>query len=245
MKKSKIIGVCILVVILVGLFIFAGTFKLTDSHLRVDGIRVRVEEGALYVSDCVYGDAAHCTMMMDVQGEDQTLEFEFLNFKENGYPDAVQASINGHVIYYEDGLNIEENSTLDYRSFMNFYVIDDVIAFTLTKGMNSRSTTLFAVDTEGNILLEETEIDDDNMLIKDYSADFVTYEDNVIRLYGTRIEGNINYHGESVCHADDDEVVEAYYTYTYEDGKFTKELDEEITAEEFIELAQITCAEEE
>ena len=40
--KKKIIEVVITGVVLVGLIIFASTYKLQDSHLRAEGIRVRV-----------------------------------------------------------------------------------------------------------------------------------------------------------------------------------------------------------
>lgn len=242
--KKKIIGVVIAGVVLVGLIIFASTYKLQDSHLRAEGIRVRVNEGALVVSGCDEENAIYCKKVIDVNGEEQVLEFQFLNFRENGYPDAIKATINGHEFYYDEGFKIEENGSADYPIFLNFYVIDDVILFTFTDGTLGRSTTLYAIDVEGNVVLEEKEIDEDDMLIKDYT-EFITYEDNVITLYATRVSNNINYHGESVCNADDQDIVEAYYTYTYQDGKFKKKLKEEISVKDFIENEEIICANEE
>lgn len=243
LKKKKLIGIIIVIVVLVVLVIFASTFKLSDSHLRVEGVRVRVIDGALLVDGCEEDtrNAAYCEKLINVNGEEQSLEFEFLNFRDNGYPDAVRATINGHEFYYEDGLNIEENGSYDYRDFLNFYVIDDIIVFTLTKGTGGRTSTLYAIDLEGNIILEETVIDEDDMLIKDYT-DFITFEGNTIRIYATRVVEDVNYHGESVCNAQGEDIVEAYYTYTYEDGEFEKELDEEINADEFIENRGIICA---
>lgn len=240
MKKGKIIGIVILVVILVVLIILASTFKLEDSHLRKEGVRVRIPEGALVVQDCDEENAIYCKKTLEVNGEEQTLEFEFYNFKENGYPESVRASINGHEFYQEDGLNVEENGSLDYKIFLNFQVIDDVIVFTFTNGTAGRTTTLYAIDTEGNIVLKETEIDDDEMLIKDYT-DFITYEDNVITIYATRVVEDVNYHGESVCNAPHEDVLEAYYTYTYQDGEFEKELIDEIDSDEYIENRGIIC----
>ena len=198
-------------------------------------------EGALLVSECDEGNAIYCKKTLEVNKEEQELYFEFLNFKENGYPDAIRATINGKEFHYEDGLNIEENGSIDYKIFLNFHVIDDIIVFTFTDGTNSGSTTLYAMDTDGNYVLEEYEIDDDNMIIKDYT-EFITYEDNTITIYATRVEGDVNYHGESICNAPHDAIVEGYYTYTYEDGEFTKEMVDEIDTDEFIENREIICA---
>ena len=240
MKKSKIVGMVVVAVILVGLIVFASTFKLKDSHLRSEGIRVRIPEGALVVQDCDEENAIYCKKTLEVNGEKQTLEFEFYNFKENGYPKSVKASINGHEFYQEDGLNVEENGSIDYKIFLNFQVIDDVIVFTFTDGTAGRTTTLYAIDTEGNIILEETEIDEDEMLIKDYT-DFIEYDDNAITIYATRVVEDVNYHGESVCNAPHEDIVEAYYTYTYQDGEFKKDIKEEINSDEFIENRGIIC----
>ena len=241
MKKGKIIGIVVICVILVGLIIFASTFKLEDSHLRSEGVRVRIPEGALVVQDCDEENAIYCKKTIEVNGEEQTLEFEFYNFKENGYPESVRASINGHVFYEEDGLNVEENGSIDYKIFLNFHVIDDAIVFTFTDGTAGRTTTLYAIDTEGNIVLAEYEIDDDDMLIKDYT-EFIEYEDNVITIYATRVVEDVNYHGESVCNAPHEDIVEAYYTYTYRNGEFEKELIDEIDSDEYIENREIICA---
>lgn len=240
MKKKKIIGLVILIVILVGLLIFASMYKLEDSHLRSEGVRVRVNEGALVVSDCDEQNAIYCKKTLQVNGEDQVLEFRFLNFKENGYPNSVKATINGHEFYYEDGLNIEENGSYDYKIFLNFHVIDDVIVFTFTDGTKGRTTTLYAIDTKGNVVFEEYNVDDDDMLIKDYT-DFITFDDNTIKIYATRVVEDVNYHDESICNAPAGDIVEGYYTYTYKNGKFTKKMVDKIDVDEFIENRGITC----
>jgi hypothetical protein len=244
LKKGKIIAIVAVILVIVGLLIFASTHKYEDSHLRLEGVRVRVGENALLVDGCdeETQNVAYCEKTIEVNGEDQKLIFEFKNFKKNGYPETVVASINGHEFYREDGLDIEDNGSIDYKIFLNFQVInDEVIMFTFTDGTNGRSTTLYGIDTEGNIILQESEIDTDEMLIKDYT-DFITYEDNKIIIYATRVVEDINYHGESICNASDSDVVEAYYTYTYKKGKFTKKQTEKITAEEFIENKGIICA---
>lgn len=241
MKKTKIIAIILLVVVLVGLIIFASTHHYEDSHLRVDGIRVWVQN-ALIVDGCDEEDAIHCVKNIEVGGETQTLEFKFVDFKENGYPNGITARINDTEFYQATGLNIEENGSIDYQIFLNFNVInDEYIAFTFTKGTSGRTTTLYVIDTKGNIILEETEIDKDDMLIKDYT-DFITYEDNKITLYATRVVEDINYQGVSICKADKKDIVEAYYTYTFKDGKFTKKQTETITAKQFIENKEIICA---
>lgn len=243
MKKKNIIGISVVGVILIGLIVFVSVYQFSDSHLRAEGVRVRVPEGALLVDGCDSDTktAIYCKKIMEVNGEDQTLEFEFLNFRENGYPDTVRATINGHEFYQEDGLNIEENGSIDYKIFLNFYVIDDIIVFTFTDGTAGRTTTLYGIDMEGNIVLEETEIDEDDMLIKDYT-DFIQYDENVITIYATRVIEDVNYKGSSVCNAPHDDIVEAYYTYTYQDKEFVKEQTDTIDADEFIEKKGIICA---
>lgn len=243
MKKLKLIGLIVAIVVLVGLIIFASVHKNSDSHLRVDGIRIWVNEGALLVDGCDESDAIHCKKTIKVAGKAQTLEFNFQDFKENGYPNSISAKINGQEFYYSDGLDIENNGSYDYKIFLNFEVIaDKYIAFTFTDGTAGRTTTLYIIDTEGNIKLQLVDLDEDDMLIKDYT-NFIEYDDNVITLYGTRVIEDINYEGQSICYAPDDDIVEAYYTITYNEAKdtFTKKLKETITAEKFIEDKGIIC----
>lgn len=238
MRKG--IGIIIVLVILIGLIIFISTKEFSDSHLRAEGKRIRVNEGALVVDGCDEASAIYCKKTLNVAGEEAVLEFSFYNFKDNGYPESVKASINGHEFYQEDGLNIEENGSLDYKIFLNFHVLDDLVVFTFTDGTMGRTTTLYAVDIDGNIILKEKEIDQDDMLIKDYT-DFITYEDNTITIYATRVVEDVNYHGESICNAPSNDIVEAYYTYTYQDGKFVKKQTQKIDALKFIDNKGITC----
>lgn len=238
MRKG--IGIIIVLVILIGLIIFISTKEFSDSHLRAEGKRIRVNEGALVVDGCDEASAIYCKKTLNVAGKEAVLEFSFYNFKDNGYPESVKASINGHEFYQEDGLNIEENGSLDYKIFLNFHVLDDLVVFTFTDGTMGRTTTLYAVDIDGNIILKEKEIDQDDMLIKDYT-DFITYEDNTITIYATRVVEDVNYHGESICNAPSNDIVEAYYTYTYQDGKFVKKQTQKIDALKFIDNKGITC----
>ena len=240
MKIRKGIGIIIVLVILIGLIIFISTKEFSDSHLRAEGKRIRVNEGALVVDGCDEASAIYCKKTLNVAGDAAVLEFSFYNFKDNGYPESVKASINGHEFYQEDGLNIEENGSLDYKIFLNFHVLDDLVVFTFTDGTMGRTTTFYAVDIDGNIILKEKEIDQDDMLIKDYT-DFITYEDNTITIYATRVVEDVNYHGESICNAPSNDIVEAYYTYTYQDGKFVKKQTQKIDALKFIDNKGITC----
>lgn len=240
MKIRKGIGIIITLIILIGLIIFISTKEFSDSHLRAEGKRIRVNERALVVDGCDEASAIYCKKTLNVAGKEAVLEFSFYNFKDNGYPESVKASINGHEFYQEDGLNIEENGSLDYKIFLNFHVLDDLVVFTFTDGTMGRTTTLYAVDIDGNIILKEKEIDQDDMLIKDYT-DFITYEDNTITIYATRVVEDVNYHGESICNAPSNDIVEAYYTYTYQDGKFVKKQTQKIDALKFIDNKGITC----
>lgn len=240
MNKKKWIGIIIVLIVLVGLIAFASTKEFSDSHLRAEGKRIWVNEGALVVDGCDEASAIYCKKTLNVARKEAVLEFLFYNFKDNGYPESVRAMINGHEFYQEDGLNIEENGSLDYKIFLNFHVLDDLVVFTFTDGTAGRTTTLYAVDTEGNIVLEEKEIDQDDMLIKDYT-DFITYEDNTITIYATRVVEDVYYHGESICNAPSNDIVEAYYTYTYQDGKFVKKQTRKIDALKFIDNKGITC----
>ena len=240
MKIRKGIGIIITLIILIGLIIFISTKEFSDSHLRAEGKRIRVNEGALVVDGCDEASAIYCKKTLNVAGKEAVLEFSFYNFKDNGYPESVKASINGHEFYQEDGLNIEEDGSLDYKIFLNFHVLNDLVVFTFTDGTMGRTTTLYAVDIDGNIILKEKEIDQDDMLIKDYT-DFITYEDNTITIYATRVVEDVNYHGESICNAPSNDIVEAYYTYTYQDGEFVKKRTQEIDALKFIDNKGITC----
>ena len=240
MNKVKVIGTILVVLIFVGLVIFASTKKFEDSHLRVDGIRVKVAN-ALIVDGCDEQTEIYCKKNIVVNGKNHILEFEFLDFRENGYPNTISATIDNKEFYHEEGLKIEEVGSVDYKVFLNFNVFGDYITFTYTAGTNGRTTTLYAIDTEGNIVLEEYEIDKDNMLIKDYT-EFLTYEDNKINIYATRVIEDINYQGENICLAPKNDIVEAHYTYTYKDGKFKKKQTSTTTAEQFIEEKEILCA---
>lgn len=236
MKKTKIIGMCLVALILIGLIIYASVLQFEDSHLRVEGIRVRATNG-LIVDGCLEESAtvAYCEKNIEVNGENQKLVFQMKDFKENGYPNTIVASINGHEFYKAENLELETNGSIDYKIFLNFYVMGDkYIIFTLTDGTNGRATTLYGIDMEGNIILKEYDIDDEDMVIKDYT-DFITYEDNVIQIYATRVVQDINYKEENVCNAKSSEIVEAYYTFTYKDDEFIKKQTQTITAEQFIE----------
>lgn len=247
MKKLKIAGLVLVAVLLIGLIVFASTRKFEDSHLRIEGIRVRMtDEYALLVDGCdeKTQNVAYCEKTINVGGKDQKLVFKFKNFKENGYPSTVVATINGHEFYKRDGLNLEEKGSIEYSVFLNFYVMaDKYIMYTFTDGTNGRTTTLYAMDLEGNKVLEEFEIDEEEMLIKDYT-DFIEYDEDTVKIYASRVVSDINYKGESICNAKDKEIVEAYYTYTYnaKKDKFTKKQTDTKTAKEFIEEKGIICA---
>ena len=77
MNKKKIISIIVVSLVLIGLIIFASTYKLSDSHLRAEGVRVRVNEGALLVSECDEGNAIYCKKTLEVNKEEQELYFEF------------------------------------------------------------------------------------------------------------------------------------------------------------------------
>lgn len=243
MKKVKIVGLVLTLVLLGGLIIFASTHKYDDSHLRVEGIRVKVGEYALLVDGCDEGEnLAYCKKTIEVNGEKEVLEFKFINFKENGFPNTIVATINGKEFYRKNGLNLETNDSLEYQIFLNFKVMDEYIIFTLTDGTRGRNTTLYAIDHDGNIILEEKEIDTNDMLIKDY-IEFITYNDNnSLTVYATRVIDEDIYNGKSICEAKSKDVVEAYYTYTLKNGKFTKKQTKTITAKEYIKTNEIDCS---
>lgn len=243
MQKGKIISIIVPVIILVALIIFASVKTLDDGHLRIDGVRVKIGEGALTVEDCneKTKNVAYCEKNFKVNNKDAKMVFEYQNFKENGYPSTIVASINGHEFFKKEGLNIETKGSQEYSSFLNFKVMDDYIVFTFTDGTNGRMTTLYAIDLEGNIILEEKEMDKDNMVPKDYTT-FISYEGNVITIYATRVVQDIVYKDENICKANSKDIVEAYYTYTLKDGKFTKKQTKTITAAEFIKNKEIKCS---
>ncbi len=244
MKKIKIVGIVLTSLILIGLIVFASIHEFEDSHLRVEGIRVKVGEYALLVDECdkETETLAYCKKVLEVDGEKQTLEFKFINFKENGFPKTMVATINGKEFYKKDNLNIETKDSLEYQIFLNFKVMDKYIIFTLTDGTIGRNTTLYAIDTKGNIVLQEKEIDTDDMLIKDY-VEFLTYDNNNITVYATRVVDEKTYNGKDICEAKANAVVEAYYTYTLKNGKFTKKQTKTVMASKYIKDNEITCTE--
>ncbi len=243
MKKLKIGILVVAILLIIGLLIFASTYEFKDSHLRKDGVRVKVDDYALIVDGCEEEskNVTYCKKIIDMAGEKQELVFELVDFKENGYPKSLVATINGKEFYRLDDLELETKGAADYQVFLNFKAMDDVILFTHTKGTYGRTTTLYGIDKNGKIVLEEYNIDEDDMLLKDYT-DFITYEDNKINVYASKVVNDFYYQEKSICEAKENDIVEAHYTYTYKDGKFTKKQTSKTTAKEFIEEKDITCS---
>lgn len=244
MKKVKIVSLALVIIILVGLIIFISTKNFDDGHLRVEGIRVKVPSSALTVEDCDYdeSDITHCSKNLEVNSKEAKIEFKYQNFEANGYPKTLIGTINGHEFFKKENLSIDLKGSSEYQIFRNFKVMEDYVVFTYTNGSDGRTTTLYAIDLEGNIILEEKEIDKDDMALKDYTT-FISYEDNVITVYATKMVQDIAYQDKHICSANSKDIVEAYYTYTLKDGKFTKKQTKTITAKEFIENKKIECPE--
>ncbi|MDE5539179.1 MAG: hypothetical protein K2J20_01685 [Bacilli bacterium] len=244
MKKSQIVGLILAVAIIVGLGVFASLHKYEDSHLRVEGIRVNVDDYALTVDNCSEENAAMCKKMVKVGEKEQEVLLQFKNFEKSGYPKTLVASINGHEFFKDDTINLEANKYDDYYAFLYFNVInDEYISFSVTKGVSGRATTLYIIDMEGNIVLKEYEIDNDNMVIKDYDYenDFMTFKDGVLTVTASRLNAS-NYLGDDyVCNLKSSQVVEATYAYTYKDGEFSKKQTSKTTAAQFIKDSNITC----
>ena len=70
----------------------------------------------------------------------------------------------------------------------------------------------------------------------------IPYKDNTIEIYASRVVDVYTYKDKSLCFADDKDIVEAYYTYTLKNGKFTKKRTKTITAKEYISNKDITCS---
>lgn len=241
MKKGKIISLVVLVILLVGVIIFAATRDYEDSHLKLEGIRVRVPEKTIIVDTPDEGEnAVFVKKTLDVNGNSAVFEFKYKDMLESGYPKTLVASINNKEFLEVKNLDLEKNMTLDYQIFLNFKVIGDYIAFSYTDGTKGRTTTLYVVDLEGNIILEENEIDKDNMKIKDYT-EFLTYEKDSIIIYATKLDNDVYYKDESVCKAKSSDIVEAHYTYTLKNGKFAKKQTSKITAKDYIKKNNIPC----
>ncbi len=242
MKKIKIISFIVVVLLLGSLIIYASTHHYEDSHLRLEGKRVRVPENSFLVDNCSNTNAVYCEKIIEVNGEKEKLTFEFKDIKDNGYPKTFVAKINGKEFYKKSNLNIEEDMYIDFQSFLNFKVMGDYILFTVSDGEVGLSTILYAIDKDGNVILKEKDFPDD-MKIKD-SAEFITYSDNTVTLYTTKLTNDYTYDGKDICEADAKEIIEAYYTYTLKNGKFTRNKAKEITVKEHISNKDITCSEE-
>lgn len=244
MKKGKIISIVLVSIIFISLLIFISTKNYDDGHLRIEGIRVKVPDHTLSVEECdgKTANVAYCAKDLKVKDQTVKVVFEYQKFKENGYPSLLVGSINGHEFFRKENLNLEVRGSEEYSTFNNFKVMDDYIVFTYADGTNGRTSTLYAIDLEGNIILEEKEIDKDDMALKDYTT-FISYDQNTITVYATRMVQDIVYKDENICKAKSKDIVEAYYDYTLKDGKFTKKQTKTITAKEFIENKKISCSE--
>lgn len=248
MKRLKNIGLIGLVLIGGILLYFISTHKFADSHLRKEGVRVRLKEQALIVDDCEKESAniTYCKKNMDVNNEKVALEFEFINFKKNGYPSTLVAKIAGKEFYRLDDIDLESRLYEFYQIFRNFTVIGDYIVFTHTNGTMGMNTTLYAINKEGNTILKELEFED-NFKIKDYK-EFITYKDNTITLLTTKLDQS-NYYQEkdstkdpvSVCDIGEKEIIEKTYTYTYKDNKFVKKETKNTTVKDYIKENEISC----
>lgn len=242
MNKLKIGGGILVGGLLIGLLVFAMTHKYEDSHLRRDGVRVKLEEYSLLVDTCDEGksDRASCVKTMKVGDEDVVFSFQYQDFKKSGFPQKFVAEVNGHEFYRRDDIDIEKNMGGDYQVFLNFKVIDKYVVFTLTDGTNGLNTTLYAIDKDGNIVLQDKKYDND-FLIKDYE-EFIKYgDDNAIDILTTKLVQDMYYNDENICNIPRNTVVEAHYTYTYKDGKFSRKLTEEIKAEKYIKDNELNC----
>lgn len=243
MKKLNI-GIAVVgVIVLIGLIIFVSTKTLDDGHLRIDGVRVQLPSGTLTIeeNDQETSTIAYSKKVLQVKDKEAVLEFTYKDFKENGYPKTLVATINGKEFFKKENLNLEIAGSSQYSIFQNFQVMDDYIVFTYTDGTTGRNTTLYAIDLEGNIILEDKEIDKDDMVLKDYTT-FISYDKNVITAYATRLVQDIVYQDKHICSANSKDIVEAYYTYTLKNGKFTKKQTKTITAKEFIKDKKIECS---
>ena len=58
----------------------------------------------------------------------------------------------------------------------------------------------------------------------------------------TKLDYNNNYGDKYVCDLKSSDIVEATYTYTYKDGKFSKKQTSKVTAKKFIQDNEITCS---
>jgi len=240
MKKGKIIGLILFVIVFASVIIFAATRKYDDTHLKLEGIRVRVPSGTLVVAEPNESNEIYAKKVFDVNGKEAVVEFKYKDMQEDGYPKSLVASINNHQFLEVNDLDLKTNMTLDYQIFLNFKVMGDYVVFSYTKGTRGRTTTLYAVDLEGNIVLNETDIDENGMKIKDYT-EFLTYGDNNIEIYASKLDNDVYYKKESICKAKDNELVEAYYTYTLKNGKFTKKQTKKVRAKTYIADNKITC----
>ena len=247
MKRNQIIACCIVGIIIVGLIIFASTRQFEDSHLRKEGKRIRMTSEILIVDEAEEEtkNFTYSERTVKVGDKEAKMVFELINVNEKGYPTTATASINGTEFYRKNDLDIENDMENAYKIFLNFHELGkEYVVFTLTDSINSMSTTLYIVDLNGNIILEEKIVDDDNMTIKDY-GDFIKFDsDTSFTIYASRLTDDVYYHSEHICDANGKAIVEAYYTYTYKNGKITKKQIKTTTAATYIKENEIVCRSE-
>lgn len=246
MNRLKKIGLIVGVLLIGVLLYIISTHKFTDSHLRKEGIRVRLREQVLMIDGCEESSTniTYCKKNIDLNGEVVALEFEFINFKENGYPNTLVAKLAGKEFYRLDNLQIETNPYEFYQIVRNFNTIGNYIVFTHTIGTTGNNTTLYALDKDGNIALKEFKIED-TFLIKDFK-EYITYDNNVITLLTTKLDQSSYYKEDTkdpvyVCDLNEKEVVEKTYTYTYKDNKFVRKETKKTTVKDYLKENTITC----
>ncbi len=245
MSKKNLIIFIICGFIIIGLIIFASTREYQDSHLRIEGVRVKLPSGSLVVEDSTCPNVASCTKDLTLNDTKLTLKFAFKNFKKNGYPETIVGTIGNKEFYREDDLTLDNEYSYDYENFSNFNVIaDKYIAFTASNSINNLSTSLYVIDASGNVILKEYEIADD-LYIKDSISDYITYNDNTITISVANIKNYSYDENTNICNLDKNITAEATYTYTLENAEFKKKELSKTTFGEYIKDNNITCESDE
>lgn len=157
---------------------------------------------------------------------DHFLVFTYDSLTLEGYPKTNIITSNGKQVF---------KKSLKNGEFRNFNVINNKIIFTYNNYNERNKIALYGVDTNGNIILNKTIIN--NNLKNLYTYDF-KYENNNIYLK-TRIT---NLTHTYICSLKDTTVVEARYKIEYKNNKFKEPImTSKLNAKEYKIIMNINC----
>lgn len=143
-----------------------------------------------------------------------------------GYPNTNIISINDKIVFKYKLVKAE---------FNNFYTLNNIVLFTYNNENEKNKMNLFAVDTNGKVLMNSSIIN--NKLKNLYIYNFKV-NDNLLYINTMIPNLDKNY----TCKLKDDDIVEARYTIQFNKNKFdTPIMKSYLSAKEYKIIMNIKC----